>query len=83
MKKSQLTQLIREEIRRVLSENERLPRIGTKVLDHMGDEYQIIKVEPKTITLKPLTFKGPDSIFPQDLDKDATVEEFWSYFESK
>ena len=83
MKKSELKQLIKEEITKVLSENERLPRTGTKVLDHMGDEYQIIKVEPKTITLKPLTFKGANSIFPQDLDKDATVEEFWSYFKRK
>ena len=68
------------EYKEKVTENERLPRTGTKVLDHMGDEYQIIKVEPKTITLKPLTFKGANSIFPQDLDKDATVEEFWSYF---
>jgi len=83
MKASEFRKLIREEVRKVLNENERLPRTGTKVLDHMGDEYQITKVEPKTITLKPLTFKGPDSIFPQDLDKDATVEEFWSYFKSK
>lgn len=83
MKLSQLKQIIKEEITKALSENERLPRTGTKVLDHMGDEYQIIKVEPKTITLKPLTFKGANSIFPQDLDKDATVEEFWSYFKRK
>lgn len=62
-------------------EKVRLPGINTKVLDHMRDEYQIIKVEPETITLKPLTFKGENLIFPQDFNKNATVEEFWSYFE--
>ena len=83
MKKSQLKQIIKEEIKKILKENKGLPRIGTKVLDHMGDEYQIIKVEDEKIILKPLTFNGKNSIYPQDLDKDATMEKFWSYFDKK
>ena len=84
LKLQKIAGLITEsEYKEKVTKNEKLPRIGTKVLDHMGDEYQIIKVEPKTITLEPLTFEGTNSIFPQDFKKNATVEKFWSYFKEK
>jgi hypothetical protein len=87
MKKLELQQIIKEEIQKVLKENKGLPKVGDKVSDSMNDEYEVIKVEPKKITLKPLTFKGANSIYPQDFSSSSfgnpMIEEFWSYFDKK
>jgi hypothetical protein len=85
MKKSELQQIIKEEISKALNENRGLPKVGDKVLDSMNDEYEVIKITPNKIILKPLTFKGDNSIYPQDftsslLGRESTMEDFWSWF---
>lgn len=85
MKKSELRQLIKEEIDKVLNENRGLPKVGDKVSDSMNDEYEVINITPDKITLKPLTFKGDNSIYPQDFSSTSfgnpMMEEFWSFFD--
>jgi len=80
MKKSELQQIIKEEISKALNENRGLPKVGDKVLDSMNDKYEVINITPDKITLKPLTFKGSNSIYPQDFPSNE-IEEFFSFFE--
>ena len=57
-------------------------KIGMEVLDGMNDKYKIISSEPNQIILKPLTFKGENSIFPQDFE-DADIQDFWMHFKKQ
>jgi hypothetical protein len=81
MKKSELHQIIKEEINKVLNENRGLPKVGDKISDSMNDEYEVINITSDKITLKPLTFKGSNSIYPQDFSSKSTIKDFWSWFD--
>ena len=81
MKLSEFKQIIKEEIDKALNENRGLPKVGDKVSDSMNDEYEVINITPDKITLKPLTFKGNNSIYPQDFSSKSTMEDFWSFFD--
>ena len=81
MKKSELQQIIKEEISKALNENRGLPKVGDKVSDSMNDEYEVINITSDKITLKPLTFKGSNSIYPQDFSLKSTIKDFWSWFD--
>jgi len=64
-------------------------KVGMTVLDGMNDQLKVIKIAPKSIHLKPLTYKGPISIFPDDfLHNDASgndydIDDFWTMFDLK
>jgi hypothetical protein len=72
-------------VKKELNENKGLPKVGDKVSDSMNDEYEVIKITPNKIILKPLTFKGDNSIYPQDFASTSfgnpLMEEFWSFFD--
>ena len=84
MKKSELQQLIREELNNVLKENFDISKeinIGDVVIDSMGDKLKIVKITPSQVELKPILYKAPNSVFPQDFGDNASIEDFWDYLE--
>jgi hypothetical protein len=63
--------------------NENLVNIGTYVLDNMNDEYKVISITPDKIILKPISFEGENSIFPDDFGNNVNIDEFWNYLNKK
>jgi len=63
--------------------NENLVNIGTHVLDNMNDEYKVISITRDKIILKPISFEGKNSIFPNDFGNNVNIDEFWDYLNKK
>jgi len=55
---------------------------GQEVIDSMGDKYKIIEINKNEIILKPISFDGVNSYFPQDFDA-TTIYEFWNYLDEE
>lgn len=51
--------------------------------DAQNDDLKITKIAKDKITLKPLTYKGPDSIFPDDFGDNVTIDDLWQHFDIK
>jgi len=55
---------------------------GDIFYDGQSDQYKVVSVSKSHVELKPQTFKGDNSIFPDDFGKEASIEDFWQYFDS-
>lgn len=89
MKKSELRQIIREEIQGVLNERESIFNIGDQFRDEEGDIFTITKIySPEwTTNIESITLKDEDGIpttFPDDFDSTNDIydhDEFFKWFE--
>lgn len=82
MKKSELRQIIREEISKVVNENFNIQeeiKVGNRVIDGMNDVYKVVKVTTGYVILSPESFDGPISVFPEDFGSNVGIEDFWDY----
>jgi len=55
---------------------------GQEVIDGQGEKYKIIEINKNEIILKPISFDGGNSSFPQDWNANS-IYDFWEYLDEE
>ncbi len=56
-------------------------KVGDIFTNNEAEQYEVSSVSDSHVELKPKTFDGENTIFPEDFGDDVSIEDFWQHFE--